>query len=189
KFTASRLTSNTSPPANFMKADPRSTRFGIFQVDNNPTSTKGRIDAPLWPSGSSTVPSGYGSAIADPGGHIEHAPMRFVGNPYFPATLCRNNAPSSSTTTGYLDPDGIRRPADAQYPDPGTSTSGSSTPYYTTTKAFWPIILNRPFRNVGELGYAFRDLPWKTLDLFSDKSADAGLLDVFSVNDDADLVA
>src|SRR5205085_9992725 len=43
--------------------------------------------------------------------------------------------------------------------------------------------------NVGELGYAFRDLPWKTLDFFSDKSADAGLLDVFSVNDDADLVA
>ena len=44
-------------------------------------------------------------------------------------------------------------------------------------------MLNRPFRNVAELGYAFRDLPWKTLDFFSDKSADAGLLDIFAVND------
>jgi hypothetical protein len=33
------------------------------------------------------------------------------------------------------------------------------------------------------LGYVFRDLPWKTLDLFSQNSADAGLLDVFSIND------
>src|SRR5207253_8063815 len=31
--------------------------------------------------------------------------------------------------------------------------------------------------------YAFRDLPWKTLDFFTDKSADAGLLDVFCIND------
>jgi hypothetical protein len=44
-------------------------------------------------------------------------------------------------------------------------------------------MLNRPFRNVAELGYAFRDLPWKTLDFFTDKSADAGLLDIFCVND------
>jgi hypothetical protein len=48
-------------------------------------------------------------------------------------------------------------------------------------------MLNRPFRNVAELGYAFRDLPWKTLDFFSDKSADAGLLDIFTINDGAPL--
>jgi hypothetical protein len=36
---------------------------------------------------------------------------------------------------------------------------------------------------VAELGYAFRDLPWKTLDFFTDKSADAGLLDIFTIND------
>ena len=44
-------------------------------------------------------------------------------------------------------------------------------------------MLNRPFRSVAELGYAFRDLPWKTLDFFSNNSADAGLLDIFTVND------
>ncbi len=36
---------------------------------------------------------------------------------------------------------------------------------------------------MAELGYVFRDLPWKTLDLFTEKTADAGLLDVFLTND------
>lgn len=46
-----------------------------------------------------------------------------------------------------------------------------------------PVILNRPFRSVGELGYVFRDEPWKTLDFFSRYSADLGLLDVFSLDE------
>ena len=36
---------------------------------------------------------------------------------------------------------------------------------------------------MAELDYVFRDLPWKTLDLFTEKTADAGLLDVFLTND------
>jgi len=53
-----------------------------------------------------------------------------------------------------------------------------------------PLILNRPFLNVAELGYVFRDLPWKTLDFSTAKSADAGLLDLFDVSEsDADIVA
>jgi hypothetical protein len=114
-------------------------------------------------------------------GPVEHAPLRFAGSTYFPATLCINNALSTSTRTGYADADGIIRPADATYPDPSVATTGSSTPYNTSD--YRPIILNRPFQNVAELGYVFRDLPWKTLDLFTDKSADAGLLDVFCIND------
>jgi len=49
------------------------------------------------------------------------------------------------------------------------------------------VVLNRPFRNVGELGYTFRDLPFKTLDFFSTSSADAALLDVFSTTDEAQI--
>jgi len=30
-------------------------------------------------------------------------------------------------------------------------------------------MLNRPFRNVAELSYAFRDLPWKSLDFLRQK--------------------
>jgi hypothetical protein len=43
--------------------------------------------------------------------------------------------------------------------------------------------MNRPFRSAGEMGYAFRDRPFTTLDLFSSTSPDAGLLDLFSANE------
>src|SRR5207244_13037291 len=81
----------------------------------------------------------------------------------------------------YADNDRVTRSADAKYANTTNTCFGSSTP--DNTSAYHPIILNRPFRNVAELGYAFRDLPWKTLDFFSDKSADAGLLDIFTIND------
>lgn len=42
-----------------------------------------------------------------------------------------------------------------------------------------PIILNRPFRSVAELGYASRGMPWKNLDFFTAESGDGALLDVF----------
>jgi hypothetical protein len=174
-----------------MKSDPRATRFGIFQFRPPSSWTTTRITDPLWPTGNSTLPNGYGGNIADPPDNthpVEHAPIRFSisggGNGiYFPATLCINNAPSTSTRTSYADGDAVIRPADATYPDPSVATTGSSTPYYSTSTDYHPIMLNRPFRNVGELGYSFRDLPWKTLDFFTDKSADAGLLDVFTIND------
>ena len=104
-------------------------------------------------------------------------------------TLCIDNAAITSTRTGYADEDGIIRPADAANPDPSVLTTGSSTPFYTADLAYHPVVLNRPFRNVAELGYTFRDLPWKTLDLFSQNSADAGLLDVFSIVDEPAMTA
>jgi hypothetical protein len=46
-----------------------------------------------------------------------------------------------------------------------------------------PQILNRPFQSVAELGQVFRDQPWKTLDFTTAASADAGLLDVFTLHE------
>src|SRR5207247_3746773 len=150
------------------------------------------IMLPLWPSPTdyptvTTVPNGFGGAVATSfPGPVEHAPNRFpVGTAYYPATFCINSSATdarANATTTYADNDGVIRPADAIYPG-AASTTGSSTPYYTTSTSYHPIMLNRPFRNVAELGYAFRDLPWKTLDFFTDKSADAGLLYIFTVND------
>jgi hypothetical protein len=180
-FGASQLTTEVPAPASYMKADPRATRFGIFQIDTNPT-TSSRIVLPLWPSGSGTVPNGFGGTV---GTDVEHVPNRFSGAAYYPATSAINGPvdnPRDTATTTYADNDGVTRPADAIYPGAATTT-GSSTPYYTSSTSYHPIMLNRPFRNVGELGYAFRDLPWKTLDFFTDKSADAGLLDIFTIND------
>ena len=181
-FGASQLTTEVPAPAAYMKADPRATRFGIFQTDTNPT-TNSRITSSLWPSGSGTVPNGYGGTL---GTDVEHVPNRFSSAAYYPATFAINgpvDARDTATIT-YADNDSVTRPADAIYPGAATTT-GSSTPYYTSSTSYHPIMLNRPFRNVAELGYAFRDLPWKTLDFFSDKSADAGLLDIFTINDGA----
>src|SRR5262249_31576447 len=174
------------PPAVYMKADPRSTRFGVLQMDTNLT-TRSRIVLSLWPSADGTVPNGFGGTVGTSfPGPVEHVPNRFydplLNPPYYPATLAINGPvdPRDNATTTYADNDNVNRPADAKYPG-AASTTGARTPYYTPS--YQPIILNRPFRNVGELGCAFRDLPWKTLDFFSDKSADAGLLDIFTVND------
>ncbi len=46
-----------------------------------------------------------------------------------------------------------------------------------------PIILNRPFVSVGDMGYAFRGEPWKNIDFFTPASGDSALLDVFCVNE------
>jgi hypothetical protein len=184
-FSTAQLTLSQPPgPAAYMKADPRSTRFGIFQMDSNPTGNSRIIDS-FWPTNSSALRNGYGGAVVDPGGPVEHAPTRFSGSAYYPGTFSINSSTvdvRDTATTTYSDNDNILRPADAIYPG-AAANSGSSTPYYATSTSYRPIILNRPFRNVAELGYAFRDLPWKTLDFFTDKSADAGLLDIFCIHD------
>ncbi|HSI82911.1 MAG TPA: hypothetical protein VK970_03950, partial [Candidatus Methylacidiphilales bacterium] len=77
----------------------------------------------------------------------------------------------------YVDNDGVMRPGDACYSYP------NSSPLFTETTSSRPIVLNRPFNSVADIGYAFRDTPWKTLDLSSPNSADAGLLDLFTMSD------
>jgi hypothetical protein len=174
-----------SPPAVYMKADPRATRFGVYQMDAALTTANSRILLSPWPSNDANVANGFGGTVGTTfPGPVEHAPTRFSGAAYYPATFAINgpvDARDTATTT-YRDNDNVLRPADAIYPG-AASNSGSSTPYYTTSTSYHPIMLNRPLRNVAELGYVFRDLPWKTLDFFTDKSADAGLLDIFTIND------
>ncbi len=169
-----------SPPDVYMKADPRATRFGIFQMDTALTTAGSRITLSPWPNNDANVKNGFGGIL---GTDVEHIPNRFSGAAYYPATFSINgpvDARDNATTT-YADNDNVTRPADATYANTSNTGWGSSTPY--NTPVYQPIILNRPFRSVAELGYVFRDLPWKTLDLFSQNSADAGLLDVFCIHD------
>jgi hypothetical protein len=90
----------------------------------------------------------------------------------------------SGSTSKYLDNDGILRWGDAHNTlaasIPSSPTFGSAFGNYVNNK---PIILNRPFKSVGELGYVYRDMPWKTLDMFSANSADSGLLDLFTLSE------
>jgi len=85
------------------------------------------------------------------------------------------NLPASALR--YTDGDGVLRPGD------WANLSGASFPSIPGQTAARPVVLNRPFRTVAELGYVFRDLPWKTLDLTSTSSADLRLLDVFCIEE------
>jgi hypothetical protein len=92
------------------------------------------------------------------------------------ATISRNATPGTDVT--YTDPDGVRRRAD------GAFASGTlGLPLINNNTPSRPIILNRPFRSVGELGYVFRGTPWKSLDFFTPESGDAALLDVFCIEE------
>ena len=46
-----------------------------------------------------------------------------------------------------------------------------------------PIMLNRPFRSVAELGNVSRGMPWQSLSFWDVNSADTGLLDLFSITE------
>jgi hypothetical protein len=75
----------------------------------------------------------------------------------------------------------------ATYSQLGDNGAAGSNPYSEATPssnaggdAVRPIMMNRPFRSVGEMGYAFRDQPFRTLSFSSTNSPDAGLLDLFT---------
>jgi hypothetical protein len=87
--------------------------------------------------------------------------------------LYANNA---DATVHYTDLDVVQRQGDLL-------TAGATTAMLPTDSVDRPRILNRPFQSVAELGQVFRDQPWKTLDFTTASSADAGLLDVFTLHE------
>jgi hypothetical protein len=103
-----------------------------------------------------------------------------------PATTDTNGNYSSSTTgDGSL----FWNASDATTslappPSRGTLAAATTSTALGSVQARRSVVLNRPFRSVGEMGYACRDVPFKTLDFFSKESGDAALLDFFCVEDE-----
>ena len=100
----------------------------------------------------------------------------------------------AGSATYYTDPDGVVRRAMGAYTSDTTSSVGlpmitgdatnPATPDLTLKQ--WksrPVVLNRPFKSVAELGYVCRDMPWRNLDFFTPESGDTALLDVFCVHE------
>lgn len=152
----------------FAKADPRSIRYnsviGVINLAQPPMpfNSAGVITS-IWPSPYATPPpmspSQYPTPTPTPTPTATPSPIPTeTPNPPNPATL-GDNAPAGNSANAYSE------------------TSGDT----------WrPLIMNRPFRSVGEMGYAFRDQPLRTLSFSSSNSPDAGLLDLFSANDYSD---
>ena len=95
-------------------------------------------------------------------------------------------ADANSTTTNefvvnVLDPRTIRGAG-------LSTTAGTNLPTWTSCPLYPnsvtdtnPVIMERPYVSVGELGVVFRDQPWRSLDFVTGpSSADRNLLDIFS---------
>lgn len=124
-----------------------------------------------------TVPFFNGAMVggADPGEAWDQSYPSDFPTPYYGGMLYRNNGSGNPIVK---DPDGAGRVGDGFL----SSATSPANPMQTASPAR-PVILNRPFASVGELGYVFRDMPWKSLNFFSADSGDANLLDLFCLED------
>lgn len=146
-------------------------RPGLF-VQNHPniaTTATARF------SGDPKTPVAYPRQFfADPDGVVRRGMGAFI-----PAS----SAPASPPAAG--NPSGIPlSPAHA------FDASGLASPIVSGADAreslSRPVILNRPFRSVAELGYVFSGTPWRNLDFSTPESGAAALLDVFCIADTTD---
>jgi len=148
--------------------DPRVRRFG-FNAQFVPTAlndntSRRNISAPIKFQEANLVGPGW----KDP------------GSEFSPDMLMENRR---NTDFYVADPDGVVRPGDGAFPlTNATNIAGLGS----QARA---VMLNRPFTSVGEMGYAHRGDPWKSLDLASASSADSALLDLFSVEVAPDIQA
>ena len=153
----------------FAKADPRSIRYnsqiGTLALSSPPSaaSVAAGVIGSIWPNPYSAPPSMTLGSTPTPTPTPTPPPTPTptptpiaTPNPPNPATL-GDNAPAGNVGNPYNE-----------------ASSGDG----------WrPVMMNRPFRSVGEMGYTFRDQPFRTLSFSSANSPDAGLFDLFSVND------
>jgi len=148
----------------FAKADPRSIRYnsmiGVVNVANPPLPfNSAGVIGPIWPSQYATPPSMTPSGFPNP------TPTANAN----PATV-GDNAPATNAANPYSE----------LVPTP---TPTPPTPNASLGDNWRPVMMNRPFRSVGEMAYAFRDQPFRTLSFSLSNSPDAGLLDLFTTND------
>lgn len=118
-------------------------------------------------------------------GWIANSPA-VEGNYYYPQFLAENSA---ALPNAYKDADAITRGGMAIY-NSGTSTLmgkplATTSVVNDTADISRPIVLNRPFHSVAELGYVCRDQPFKQLDFFTPSSGDSALLDLFCIKEDS----
>jgi len=176
KLMTSLPASSTNGQAGMLEAlyDPRTNRWGSAKDEHFPPFLNSTMVSTMRP----TAALGIGA--------FENTGMATQNLPTIPAATYAN--------VHYIatDPDGVVRRAMGAYvstTNAGVSSSMIGLPMATVlgnsaNTSNRSIILHRPFRSVAELGYTFRDTPWKNLDFFTPESGDAALLDTFCINED-----
>ena len=165
-------TVNTLQDPEFVTLDPRTLRFGAwgnagFQSTIGADYTNGTQGTLDWPGPPpSAIRFERITALPPQGG-------RFASST---STDLYKYANNTDATIHYTDLDAVQRRGDVL-------TAGLTSPMLPANSAERPRIFNGPFQSIGELGQVFRDQPWKTLDFTTAASADAGLLDVFTLHE------
>jgi len=169
----------------WQRVDPRGARFGVSGADRTtittafPTPQSAGMDQSSLPSAGR-----YSTAflIAPQGASF---PLSNSGSAQYPGPApawgfysYNTGAKNVGTQPVYLDPDGVQRRGD------GDLVNGVH-PLYAGNQAQRSPVLSRSFYSAGEIGYVYRDEPFKTLDLFSAQSGDAGLLDFFCASENS----
>jgi len=163
----------------YVKCDPRTFRFGSAMI------------AAAGPGPGTSLASDSSTVNSSPNADLPFGNTANYSAPYRMDLWAVNDSsvsvpsPTSGASPYYTDPDGVQRVGDARYSYP-------NSPLYSSTAvgvATRPVILNRPFLSVGELGYAYRDEPWKSLDLSTPNSADGALLELFSLKGNLPVLA
>ena len=145
------------------------------------------------------VPNGKSGVTPDPTlpNFWQDGPGGFFADSLRIGDFSENIAPSPAVGSdtnaayrqAYADPDDVVRRASGALASLGGYSPSSPIEGLpqgqgnTAAASNRPIMLNRPFRAVAEMGSAFRGAPWKHVDFFLPESADAALLDVFCLSE------
>ena len=183
------------------RVDPRSDRWGSFYL-----WAQGNANATLTPNNAYLIPYQYRNfaITSNPSPNVYQHLTQYSGTNYnsssvspgwtglgvaaAPGRLQRNAV--ASDPFRYTDPDGVQRRGVAAYasdtssagwPMNSSNTSAAYNPTYNPASR--PIVLNRPFRSIAELGNVFRGTPWRNLDFMTPESGDRVLLDLFTLEE------
>ncbi len=185
-----------------VKSDPRTTRFGVSISSHGATGNTFFGDRSMRPDMTINLNiAGYYDRNLGYGANAGLQPWSYgdTGNYYgttggtvggYIACMAENRYTRSGPYPhAYPDLDGVRRWGDYGLDVNPFITTPKLNPYRSDDQTYRPIILDRPFKSVGELGYSYRDMPWKSLDLFTTNSADLTLLDLFDAYEHPAVVA
>lgn len=171
----------------YVKLDPRTFRFGVSMVGRrsyNPLfhgyTMRPELDqqTEAWET-TYTKAGGWGVAYYSTP-WAQSSKIFGVAANNFISYMTENRYPQSGIQGFYKDRDGIQRWGDSALDSGASSGNYKINPMSMVTSTNRPIVLDRAIKTVGELGYVYRDMPWKSLDFFTTNSADAGLLETFS---------
>lgn len=167
----------------YARSDPRTSRFGSPALKQILSASSAAFPGQgLRPSG-----DGVNSIFTNPDAGGNGWTLSANVDPWTGAKaraygLLAENGPGSATR--YTDPDGQLRWGDNYR---AFLASSADNLFAAGKSDLRPVMLDRPFRSIAELGFVFRDVPWKTLDFSNPNSADQALLDVFTLEGDPDL--